>query len=359
MHDTRIALVKKALSKIKAANAALGTTHLGNSLVIWNSYVTFAVDVNDIELTDLFVDAKELKKAFDAKLSFRDAIDASATPFTDETPMSDEAIEQLSGGEQSIVDPWTEELGAMCVIFNAYKIVSLHQTRPNLAAIARVDSGHLCVTNGYVMFEAETDLPQGFRLPGRLADIVGSMCAGKKPLITPLLLHTGRYDGADSVRVDATTPSGHMVSAFTLAETQKFPPTSQLQEHYLIDGKRVNTYVDLSANAASIPTKIPDHQKVVFTHETDDVVAGAYLDYKIGGKDVWECDATSAIEPEGDDARKRATERVVFQYEVLRPALTTVEDMLLNVVFVASAPCPLMGRISGVNVRGLVVPLRD
>lgn len=357
MHDTRIALVKKALTQIKAANAALGTTHLGNSLIIWNSYVTFAVDVNDIELTDVTVDPGELKKAFKAKMGFMESVDVASSPFDDSSPSYDEPVEQLNGGGQSIVDAWTDDLTAMATIFNAYNLTRLHVDRPNLARIARVESGYLCVTNGYMMFEAATSLPEGFHLPGRLAGIVGALTNGKKPQIVPLLVHTGRYDGADSVRVDATTPSGHMVSIFTLAEDQSFPRVSQLYESYEIAGRRVNTYAHFSESASSIPTP-PNGTKLIFEHETDDTVAGAYVDYKIGGKDAWECDATSVTEADTEEAMKNASPKVIFQYDVIGPAVNVLDDMLINVIFADNAPCPVTGRIGGVSLRGLVMPLR-
>lgn len=219
MDDTRIALLSQGLKKVKNPSVLLADTHIGKSVVVFNSYNAVAIDANDIDSSYGELDPKELKKAIQLKLSLSDAVEGAMKQADIDPP-------EYLNTTPAVVEGWTPELTELSRIFGRIKQST---DRPTVDQIHRVESGHLTVTNGFIMAQAPTSLPEDFSLPGRLVRII----AGLLSKVDPMLIHYGRFDNADLIRVDMLSGCGHIVSAWGYTDnTSKFPPTSQVEAFF-------------------------------------------------------------------------------------------------------------------------------
>ena len=253
MDDTRMTLITQGIKKIKNASILLTDTHVGKSVVIFNSYNAVAVEANDIESPYGEIDEKEIKKAAKLKLSLADAIEGASKKADIDPP-------EYVTAEPVMVEGWTPELTELTKFFAK---INKDASRPTIDALTRVESGHLTATNGYIMAQAPTTLPKGFALPGRLTRVISGLLSKADPM----LIHSRRFDNSDLTRVDMLSGCGRIVSAWGYLDGAKFPPTSQIEAFFDKEDRALRFHDGFDA-----PTNLqpPGELNVEFSYEHDE-----------------------------------------------------------------------------------------
>lgn len=366
MNDTRIALLTQGWSSIKKGQARIAHTHLGRSVVLWDSSVAIAFDTEGLTLTppadaeDVVLEKDEFSKAkkvvskkdpeYTSKvldLIWREMRDDDADPH------------EYLDAEPITIDPWTDELDALAALNVVNGFTKSMELRPNLAVAYVNDDKWMTITDGVSLIQATTELPADFRMPMHVLDVCHKL---SKKGVSWCMVHGARFDGLDVIRVDGVSKCGHAVSVWGTYDAHlKYPTLAFIQDHFEESDRRLD-FFDLHVDTAKGLDVKDTAYAFEFNYENGDV-RWAYPSYEesvwcVHANEVWDSDEPELYVPESKNAFKDVHRVTTSKLAGILSCLSESEvqahmhkGRMVKVYGVTT--------IGNVNIRAIIVPLKS